>query len=79
MSVLMVNDGIEFTALKRQLNMTDGNLATHIASLEREKYVSVRKEFVKRKPQTTYAATAAGRKAFAEHLNALEEFIRTMT
>ena len=54
MSVLMANDGFEFNALKELLNVTDGNLASHIKALEREKYISVNKSFVERKPNTKY-------------------------
>ena len=73
MSVLMVNDFLSFNALKELLNLTDGNLATHLRALEEQGYLSVQKQFVGRKPNTTYAATEAGKKAFAEHLNAYWE------
>lgn len=76
MSVLVVNDGMDFNSLKKTLDLTDGNLASHIAALEKHTYVSVTKKFVGKKPLTTYAATSAGRKALAEHLDALEEIIR---
>ncbi|WP_266368527.1 winged helix-turn-helix domain-containing protein [Tellurirhabdus rosea] len=78
MSVLMVNDFLSFNALKELLNLTDGNLATHLRALEEQGYLSVQKQFVGRKPNTTYAATEPGRKAFAEHLNALEEFLKNV-
>ena len=76
MSLLTVNESLEFNKLKKMLNVTDGNLASHIAMLEKKKYISVRKKFVGKKPVTTYAATAAGKKAFAEHLDALEALIQ---
>ncbi len=76
MSVLMVNDAQSFNALKELLGLTDGNLATHLRALEESGYVAVQKQFIGRKPNTTYSATAAGRQAFADHLNALEEFIK---
>ena len=78
MSVLMVNDTQSFNALKELLGLTDGNLATHLRALEESGYVAVQKQFIGRKPNTTYSATASGRQAFSDHLNALEEFIRTM-
>lgn len=78
MSVLMVNDAMSFNALKELLGLTDGNLATHLRALEESGYVAVHKQFIGRKPNTTYSATAAGQQAFTDHLNALEEFIRTM-
>ena len=76
MSILVVNDSADFNTLKEMLNLTDGNLATHAATLERKKYIRVEKKFVGKKTLTTYAATPAGRKAFAGHLDALEKFIR---
>ncbi len=78
MSVLMVNDTQSFSALKELLNLTDGNLATHLRALEESGYVAVQKQFVGRKPNTTYSATLTGRQAFTDHLNALEAFIRNV-
>lgn len=76
MSVLMVNDSLSFNAFKELLGLTDGNLATHLRALEEAGFVLVQKQFVGRKPNTTYTATDTGRQAFTEHLNALEAFIR---
>ncbi|GAB3976377.1 transcriptional regulator [Spirosoma terrae] len=78
MSVLMVNDSMSFNAFKELLGLTDGNLATHLRALEESGYVAVQKQFIGRKPNTTYSATDAGRQAFSDHLTALEEFIRNM-
>lgn len=75
MSILMVNDWVEFSTLKEMLNITDGNLASHITALEKLDYVQVRKQFVGKKPNTSYAVTNAGRKAFNEHLDALEKLL----
>ena len=76
MSVLMANDAIDFNTLKELLQVTDGNLATHMATLEREGYVRVQKRFVGKRPQTTYSATGAGKAAFLDHVDALERLIR---
>jgi DNA-binding MarR family transcriptional regulator len=76
MSMLMVNDWVDFNTLKEMLDVTDGRLASHIKALEKEKYIEVRKQFVARKPNTSYHATDAGRKAFNNHLDALEELIK---
>ena len=78
MSVLMVNDSQSFNALKDLLGLTDGNLATHLRALEESGYVLVEKQFIGRKPNTTYTATATGRQAFSDHLTALEEFIKNL-
>ena len=75
MSVLMVNDEIDFNSLKELLNVTDGNLASHIAGLEKNEYIKVIKEFVGKKPKTSFAATALGKKAFQDHLAALENLL----
>ena len=76
MSVLMVNDSIDFTALKELLDVTDGNLASHVKALEQEGFISVTKQFIGKKPNTRYAATETGKQAFENHLNALEQLIR---
>ena len=76
MSVLITNDGYEFNSLKEMLGVTDGNLASHIKALEREKYLSVSKSFVDRKPNTKYKITERGRNAFRKHLDALEAVVK---
>lgn len=76
MSVLITNDGFEFNSLKEMLSITDGNLASHIKALEREKYLSVSKSFVDRKPNTKYKITERGRNAFKKHLDALEAVVK---
>ncbi len=76
MSVLIANDGYEFNALKEILSITDGNLASHIKALEREKYISVSKSFIDRKPNTKYKITERGRNAFKKHLDALEAVVK---
>jgi DNA-binding HxlR family transcriptional regulator len=75
-SVLAANDSGDFNSLKDLLDVTDGNLATHIKALEREKYVSVTKAFVDRKPNTRYRITEKGRHAFKRHLEAMAEVVR---
>lgn len=77
MSVLMVNDWVDFNSMKETLSVTDGNLASHMKALEGERYVEVKKQFIDKKPNTTYRATIEGRKAFEEHLAALEKLINT--
>jgi DNA-binding MarR family transcriptional regulator len=76
MSVLMVNDAMDFNSMKEVLDLTDGNLASHITALEKEGYVHVKKEFVGKKTLTSYSATKIGMKAFNEHLDALEELLK---
>jgi len=76
MSVLLVNDWVEFTELKEMLQVTDGNLASHLTALEKLAYVQVRKQFIGKKPNTSYAVSEIGKEAFNEHLNALEKLIK---
>lgn len=78
MSVLMVNDWVEFNTLKEDLGLTDGNLASHILALEKNEYVEVSKEFVGKKPRTKYRVTKLGRKEFEQHLEALEKLLRNI-
>ena len=73
MSVLMVNEWVDFTEMKNLLNITDGNLASHSSALEKSEYIEVKKEFVGKKPKTSYQVTARGRAAFKEHLSYLEK------
>ncbi len=76
MSMLMVNDEVDFNTFKELLGLTDGNLASHIKALEGLDYIEVKKQFVERKPKTTYSKTKTGEKAFQEHLQALEAFLK---
>jgi DNA-binding HxlR family transcriptional regulator len=75
MSVLIVNDWVDFNSLKEMLEITDGNLASHLKALESGEFIEVRKQFVGRKPRTTYRSTSRGREAFNDHLAALEKLI----
>jgi len=76
MSALMVNHWLDFNSLKSLLEVTDGNLATHLRALENNRYIIVKKQFMGRKPKTSYQATSIGRMAFNEHLNELENLIQ---
>lgn len=77
MAALSVNESLNFTELKELLEVTDGNLASHTLALEKKDMIEVNKSFQNRKPNTSYSATEYGKKAFAEHLNALEKLIGT--
>lgn len=76
MSVLMVNDSVDFKTLKDLLGVTDGNLASHAKALEKVEFISVEKKFIGRKPNTTYAATELGKNEFKKHIEALEKIIK---
>ena len=75
MSALMVNTEVNFNELKELLNITDGNLASHLKTLEESEFVKVHKGFIGRKTNTTYSITRPGEKAFKTHLTALEKMI----
>lgn len=77
MSALAVNDMLDFNSLKEYLNLTDGNLASHIKALEKDEFIGVEKSFVGKKPNTRYFITEEGKKAFRDHLEALEKFIKS--
>lgn len=76
MSILMVNDWIDFTEMKTLLNITDGNLASHSSALEKGAYIEIKKEFVGKKPKTSYRVTNMGRASFVSHLNSLEKLFK---
>jgi DNA-binding MarR family transcriptional regulator len=76
MSILSVNDWVEFNELKTLLEVTDGNLASHISALDKKGFIETRKRFVGKKPNTTFRITDAGREAFSNHLNALEMLLK---
>lgn len=76
MSALIAGEEMDFNRLKEILDVTDGNLASHLKALEKEEYIMVEKTFVGRKPNTKYMATKTGKQAFAEHIDALEALIK---
>lgn len=76
MSVLMVNEWVDFTEMKNLLQVTDGNLASHSTALEKRGYIKIKKEFVGKKPRTSYQITATGKTAFQEHLAFLEKLMK---
>ncbi|ETZ23539.1 transcriptional regulator [Pedobacter sp. V48] len=78
MSILIVNDSISFNELKQMLELTDGNLASHLNTLEQAEYLKVQKSFIGKKTNTTYMLTDLGRQAFKTHLDALEKMIKNL-
>ena len=76
MSALMVNDELSFNQLKELLNITDGNLASHLKALEENGYVVSTKRFIGRRPNTDYKITPWGRTSFKSHIAALEKMIK---
>lgn len=78
MSALLVNEEISFNELKELIQVTDGNLASHLRTLEESGYIKVHKGFLGRKTNTTYVVTKDGEKAFKSHLDALEKMIRSI-
>jgi DNA-binding HxlR family transcriptional regulator len=75
MSILMVNETYDFNSLKETLDVTDGNLASHLKALEEKGMIRVNKQFLGRKPNTSYSATESGICDFQQHLKALENIL----
>ncbi len=79
MAVLMsLNDEtqVSFNYLKDVLNLTDGNLGAHLRKLEEAGYLDITKTFVNNKPHTYVEVTTSGRRAFAEHVAALQDLLK---
>jgi DNA-binding MarR family transcriptional regulator len=76
MSMLAASSELSFTELRDAMEMTDGNLTTHIRALQQEGYLSVAKSYQNNRPLTTCSLTTTGRKAFAEYINLLEQIVR---
>ena len=76
MSILVVNEEVSFNDLKKMMDITDGNLASHMINLEENGFIKVHKGFIGRKTNTTYSITKAGEKAFKDHIDALENMIK---
>jgi len=76
MSALMVNDSVDYNRLKELLDVTDGNLASHLKVLEKQDMIKIHKKFIGRKSNTSYSPTEEGRNLFNQHLRALEKLIR---
>lgn len=75
LTLLQVDGPLDFTALKKRLGVPDGAMGSHLQRLEEEGYVSVKKEFVGKRPRSTYRLLPAGRAAFAKHLLNLKSII----
>jgi DNA-binding MarR family transcriptional regulator len=78
MGALLVNEEMSFNQLKELVGVTDGNLASHLKTLEGNNFIKVEKGFLGRKTNTTYQVTRAGEKAFRSHLEALERMIKNL-
>lgn len=76
MSSLIVNEDLNFNQLKEIIGVTDGNLASHLKTLEENEYIKVQKGFIGRKTNTTYTVTSTGEKAFKQHLEGLGQMIK---
>ncbi len=75
MAALMVNESVDFNTLKELLDITDGNLASHIKALEKVQYILIQKSFIGKKTNTKYSVTKLGKLEFKKHINALEKLI----
>tara|TARA_B100000989_G_scaffold240038_1_gene186927 strand:- start:422 stop:712 length:291 start_codon:yes stop_codon:yes gene_type:complete len=75
MSILSVNSWVSYKEIKDLLEVTDGNLASHVQSLEKIKYLEIKKQFIGKKPLTTYKVTKIGQEAFEKHIEGLEKLL----
>ena len=75
MSILSVNEWVSYKEIKNILDLTDGNLASHIYALEKINFIEIKKQFIGKKPLTTYRVTKIGKNAFKEHISGLEKLI----
>lgn len=75
MSVLMTNEQIDFIDIKALLDLSDGNLASHLSYLEKLQYITILKSFKGKKPNTQITISKLGKKAFLKHLEALEKLL----
>jgi len=76
---LIVNESVNFNDLKALIDVTDGNLATHLKTLEDNNFIKVQKGFIGRKTNTLYSITKPGEKAFRAHIDALEKIIKGLS
>ena len=76
MSMLAASPELSFTEMRDALGMTDGNLTTHIRTLQEAGYISITKSFQNNRPHTTCSLTASGKKAFTNYINLLEAIIQ---
>jgi len=74
-SLLISNDELPFKALKEALEVTDGNLSSHLSKLEKENYITIDKTFEGKRPKTVLKIAPTGRKAFETYIEALKQFI----
>lgn len=75
MSILSVNESTDFNTMKELMELTDGNLASHLKALEGLGYIRSLKQFIGRKPNTKYMISDEGKEAFKKHLDALENLL----
>ncbi len=75
MTALQIDGKLDFTTLKKRLQVTDGSLGIHLQKLEEIKYIKSKKAFVGRRPKTTYRLTATGRKALIEYLESMQKLL----
>lgn len=74
--LLLEHECLDYKQIKEHLEVTDGNLASHIASLEKNKIIDVKKQFIRKRPNTSYRLTQTGKAAYISHLDALNELLK---
>lgn len=72
-------DWVAFSELARALEVSNGNLGSHIGKLVDSNYVEEAKSFVNRRPLTRYRLTGRGRDAFVAHVSQLQSLLKEAT
>ena len=75
MTALQIDGKLDFTTIKKRLQVTDGSLGIHLQKLEEVGYIKSKKAFVRRRPKTTYKLTATGRKALIKYLESMQKLL----
>jgi DNA-binding PadR family transcriptional regulator len=75
MTALQIDGELDFTTIKKRLQVTDGSLGIHLQKLEEVGYIKSKKAFVRRRPKTTYKLTATGRKALIKYLESMQKLL----
>ncbi len=79
MTALYTDGELTFTTLKKRLNVTDGSLGVHLLKLEKIDYITSKKEFIGRRPRTTYRLTSTGKRALRKYLDSMQQLLDSLS
>jgi DNA-binding MarR family transcriptional regulator len=78
LTALHMDGPLDFTTIKKRLDVTDGVLGMHLEKLESQGYISATKVLIGRRPRTTYKITSTGRGALGDYLAAMRRLLDAM-